>query len=302
MEVTVKDRKGKDIAKLSVNANMTVKDLKHLYLKETKKKKISVNRQYYTLNEVKGTALSDNTKKLKDYDIKDGDILYIKDLGLQISWKLVFLAEYFGPIGIFIIFYSCRNLIYGQGSADIPLSFTQKAGFLMVLAHYIKRELETLFIHRFSAETMPIKNLFINCTHYWFTFALLVGYFLFHPKYTEPTYIPQNLKYVLIVAFAFFQLMNFLCHNQLKNLRKPGTTERGIPKGYGFGLVSCANYFWETLVWLSYSILTGTTTSFIFTGFSFYQMAQWALKKHRRYKKDFKDYPKNRTAIVPFVL
>ncbi|CAI2376697.1 unnamed protein product [Moneuplotes crassus] len=302
MEVTIKNRKGKDLATLNVNSNMTVKDLKNLYLKEAKGKKVSFNRQYYTLNEIKGKALNDDTKKLSSYDIKSGDTLYLKDLGLQISWKLVFLVEYFGPIGIFLIFYYFRNLIYGQGSANVPLSFTQKAGFFMVLGHYIKRELETLFIHRFSSSTMPFKNLFINCTHYWFTFALLVGYFLFHPKYTEPTYIPMNLKYILIGLFAFFQLMNFLCHNELKNLRKPGTTERGIPKGFGFGLVSCANYFWETLVWLSYSVLTGTATSYLFLVFSFYQMSEWALKKHRRYKKEFKDYPKERTAILPFLL
>ena len=302
MEVTIKDRKDRVIVTLSVNQDMTIKELKKLYLKDTKQKKIGFNRQYYTLKEIRGTALTDNTKDLKHYGVKNGDTLYLKDLGLQISWKLVFLAEYFGPIAIFLILKSCRNFIYGQGSADIALTFTQKAGFYMVLAHYIKRELETLFIHRFSSSTMPIKNLFINCTHYWFTFALLVGYFLFHPKYVEPSYISMNLKYILIGLFSLFQIMNFLTHNELKNLRKPGTTERGIPKGYGFGLVSCANYFWETLVWGSYSVLTGTVTSYLFLAFSFYQMSQWALKKHKRYRKEFKDYPKNRKAIIPFLL
>lgn len=39
---------------------------------------------------------------------------------------------------------------------------------------------------------------------------------------------------------------------------------------------------------------------FAFAGF--YQMAVWALGKHRAYKKDFKDYPRGRKAIIPFVL
>lgn len=34
----------------------------------------------------------------------------------------------------------------------------------------------------------------------------------------------------------------------------------------------------------------------------FYQMTVWALGKHRAYKKDFKDYPRGRKAIIPFVL
>jgi very-long-chain enoyl-CoA reductase len=301
MEVTIKDRKDKELAKLATNQNMTLKDLKKLYLSETKLKKVSFERQYYTLNAVKGKVVNDNTKTLKELGINNGDVLYLKDIGMQISWRFVFLAEYFGPIAIFVALYYLRDFIYGSGSS-VPLTFSQKAGFFMVLGHYIKRELETLFIHRFSSETMPFTNLFKNCTHYWVIFGTLVGYFLLHPKYTEPTYIPMNVKYVLIAAFVFFQIMNFLCHNTLKNLRKPGTTERGIPKGYGFGLVSCANYFWESLVWLDYSILTGCTTSYLFLLFSFGQMAIWAQAKHRRYKKEFKDYPKGRKAIIPFLL
>ena len=41
----------------------------------------------------------------------------------------------------------------------------------------------------------------------------------------------------------------------------------------------------------------------IFLVVSTYQMAVWALKKHRNYKKEFgKEYPRNRKAIFPFIL
>lgn len=171
----------------------------------------------------------------------------------------------------------------------------------MVVAHYLKREYETIFVHRFGNETMPFKRVFINSIHYWGTFGALVGYFFLHPLYTEPNF-PLPVKYGLIGAFALFQFLNFKCHTILRDLWKPGTNERGIPKGWGFGLVSCANYFYETLVWLSFSVFSGTFTSYLFLLFSFYQMTVWALQKHARYRKDFKDYPKNRKAIVPFVI
>jgi very-long-chain enoyl-CoA reductase len=52
-----------------------------------------------------------------------------------------------------------------------------------------------------------------------------------------------------------------------------------------------------------FSILTKNYTAFIFTLFSVVQMTQWALEKHRRYRKEFGDkYPKNRKAIFPFIL
>ena len=40
----------------------------------------------------------------------------------------------------------------------------------------------------------------------------------------------------------------------------------------------------------------------LFTLFGFYQMAVWAIGKHRNYRKEFKDYRKGRKAIVPFLL
>lgn len=39
---------------------------------------------------------------------------------------------------------------------------------------------------------------------------------------------------------------------------------------------------------------------FCFAGF--YQMAVWALGKHRNYKKEFKSYPRGRKAIIPFLI
>lgn len=40
----------------------------------------------------------------------------------------------------------------------------------------------------------------------------------------------------------------------------------------------------------------------LFTVAGFYQMAIWALGKHRNYKKEFSNYPRRRKAIVPFLL
>ena len=117
----------------------------------------------------------------------------------------------------------------------------------MVILHYVKRELETIFVHRFSNDTMPFTNIFKNSIHYWGFFGLFNMYFFLHPDYTKPSWASDQFYIASTVFFCFFEFMNLMCHLELKNLRKPGTTERGIPKGYGFGYVSCANYFWEHL-------------------------------------------------------
>lgn len=126
----------------------------------------------------------------------------------------------------------------------------------MFVGHFLKRELETLFVHRFSNDTMPFFNLFKNCFHYWLIFGFFNGYFFFHPRYTPPAWASDTTFILLACLFAFFEFMNLMTHITLKNLRRPGSTERGIPKGWGFGLVSCANYFWEIMCWLTFAIFS----------------------------------------------
>ena len=102
--------------------------------------------------------------------------------------------------------------------------------------------------------------------------------------------------------FCIFEFMNLMCHIQLKNLRKPGTTERGIPMGWGFQLVSCANYFWEGMAWLTFAVQSQVLGAYFFLAVSVIQMMEWAMSKHRRYRKDFGDkYPKGRKAMIPFI-
>lgn len=105
----------------------------------------------------------------------------------------------------------------------------------MVLIHYLKREYETLFVHRFSNETMPLTNLFKNSTHYWLVMGLGTMYFYLHPDYTPPSWACCETNfYYTFGLFLFCEFMNFQCHGVLRDLRKPGTTTRGVPHGYGF--------------------------------------------------------------------
>lgn len=67
-------------------------------------------------------------------------------------------------------------------------------------------------------------------------------------------------------------------------------------------LVSCPNYTYEVGAWVSFSVMTQCLPAYLFAFAGFYQMAVWALGKHKNYRNEFKNYPKNRKAIIPFVL
>ena len=56
----------------------------------------------------------------------------------------------------------------------------------------------------------------------------------------------------------FAELSNLSAHLTLRSLRPAGTTKRAIPYGYGFSLVSCPNYFFETVAWTVIAVMTGS--------------------------------------------
>ena len=171
----------------------------------------------------------------------------------------------------------------------------------MTLVHYVKRELETVFVHRFSSETMPLVNIFKNCFGYYFLFGVLTMYFYLHPDYTAPNWLTPELSFAFTALFLLFEFLNLKTHLVLRNLRKEGTTERKIPYGWGFDVVSCANYLWETCAWLTFFLHASVPGGFVCLAAMVYIMSDWALKKHKRYKAEFANYPKERFAIYPFI-
>lgn len=137
----------------------------------------------------------------------------------------------------------------------------------------MKRELETLFVHRFSRPTMPFFNIFKNSIYYW-AFAFFVSYVLCHPEYTEadplhfqiglgvmagacPAPRPQRPSHPPHPAATVCEVINFLVHLQFRLMRpKEGSLKRSPPKGILFSLVSCPNYTAEIMCWVAFSFAT----------------------------------------------
>ena len=188
------------------------------------------------------------------------------------------------------------------------------------LLHYLKREFETLFVHRFGNSTMPLRNLFKNSSYYWGN-AILCSYFINRPGFPSPSPLIIGAGLLLFIVSTPYRLIflankehqvgelgNLQSHLTLRNLRKPGTKERNIPQGGLFQLVSCANYTYEILGWLGFCLMTCSFAACLFTFQGAFQMYFWALAKHRRYRKEFNGengttvYPKQRKALVPFLV
>eukprot|EP00112_Aurelia_sp_Birch-Aquarium-sp1_P023733 Seg719.5 transcript_id=Seg719.5/GoldUCD/mRNA.D3Y31 product="putative very-long-chain enoyl-CoA reductase art-1" protein_id=Seg719.5/GoldUCD/D3Y31 len=286
----------------NLSSNSTIQDVKEELSKTVKK--YYVDRQSFKL-EPRGKALRDDeTLAALGLDNPNGKI-YFKDLGPQVAWTTVFLTEYAGPMLIYPIFYLRPSCIYGEGASLQSTAPAVNIACACWCFHYAKRLLETVFIHRFSHNTMPIRNIFKNSVYYW-GFTCLVSYFVNHPLYT-PAMFGSLQIYGSLAGFMLCEYGNFVSHCVFRDLRPPGTRERRIPYptsnpfSWMFEFVSCPNYTYEVGAWIFFTTMTQSLTAGLFTLAGFVQMAIWAKNKHRNYKKEFKDYPR-RKAIIPFLL
>lgn len=306
--ITIKPN-SKSLREIKVNTtpSTVVKDIVNEYAKVHKTSEHRIR-----LTKVDETGKSKEKVALK-YDetvdqngLRDGDEIFAKDLGPQVSWRTVFLVEYFGPILLNTIFY------YGVYDAS-NVTLTQNVAYIIIMLHFFKREYESTFIHSFSKATMPIFNLYKNCTHYWFVSGLCFGITLFHNNDFEGSnklvkfifHVRDCSKDQLIlicIVWALAELGNYVCHVQFQNLRKGGFTGHKIPYGFLFEYVTCPNYTFEILGWLMFAILTNNWSSWVFFFVGSGQMIIWAIKKHELMRREFPNYPKSRTAVFPYIL
>ncbi|AAS52896.1 AER215Wp [Eremothecium gossypii ATCC 10895] len=244
-----------------------------------------------------------------DYFQQPDDVLYVKDLGPQISWRMVFVAEYLGPILVHTALYNLsqrRDLTWLHSNAQQYNPHLNRVAYLLVLIHYAKREFETLFVHSFSQSTMPLFNLFKNSFHYWVLNGMIgLGYFGYGFPVSNETVVwlysklRLNNVYKLIGLFLVSEIWNFYTHLQLRwwgDLQKrKGVTSR-VPINSGiFKLLVAPNYTFEVWSWVWFALIMKLNLfALFFLGVSTTQMYLWAAKKNKRYGT-------RRAFLIPFV-
>ncbi|KAH9953205.1 3-oxo-5-alpha-steroid 4-dehydrogenase-domain-containing protein [Lactifluus volemus] len=270
MSVDLSSRQAADVA--------TVADVKATLAKRDPR--LYVERQKLTLKG--GSKALEDDAILAAAGVLDGSEMVVKDLGPQVSWRTVFMTEYVaGPLVIHPIFYYLPKALYGD---EVQHSQLQKYVYAMVMLHFAKRELESVFVHRFSHATMPLRNIFKNSIHYHILSGLFLAYPIYGPTYSaDSLYIRGTLRsnpnflWTCAGVWLFAELSNLHTHLTLRNLRPLGTKKRAIPYGYGFGLISCPNYFFESVAWAAVAYMSGS----------------WA--------GIGKEYPRQRKAMFPFL-
>lgn len=104
------------------------------------------------------------------------------------------------------------------------------------------------------------------------------------------------------ILFAAGMYINWKSDAMLIALRRPGETGYKIPAGWLFRYISCPNLFGETLEWAGFALLCWNLPALTFFIWTTANLIPRAISHHRWYHQQFAGYPKERKAIIPFLL
>jgi 3-oxo-5-alpha-steroid 4-dehydrogenase 1 len=170
----------------------------------------------------------------------------------------------------------------------------------LFLLHYVNRSFifpllirggkPTPFVIFLLAFIFCVFNGYLQC-RYLATYAVYPSNWITDPRF-------------VIGVLLFFAGMGINIHSDsiLRNLRKPGETTYKIPRGGMFELISGANFFGEILEWGGFALASWSVVGLAFFVYTMSNIGPRAYHHHQWYKSKFEDYPKNRKAIIPFIL
>ena len=90
---------------------------------------------------------------------------------------------------------------------------------------------------------------------------------------------------------------------KLRSLRADGSTGYKIPRGGLYEYVSCPNFLAEIVEWIGFAIMSWSLPGVIYAAWVSLTLFSTGLGTHRWYVEHFgKAYPRNRRAIIPFLI
>jgi len=103
-----------------------------------------------------------------------------------------------------------------------------------------------------------------------------------------------------LVIFITGMYINRHSDNMLISLRQ-AEKQYQIPRGGIFRYISCPNHFGEIVEWIGFAIIGFSLGSLSFALWTSFNLIPRAMNHHNWYKNNFKDYPKDRRAVIPFI-
>ncbi|MEQ9426630.1 MAG: DUF1295 domain-containing protein [Cyclobacteriaceae bacterium] len=180
-------------------------------------------------------------------------------------------------------------------------SYLSVVFIIIWLSHYLRRTFHYPFQTKGKNKPFPVllvlMAIIFNCMN-----GFINGVEIFHLNEYSSGWL-FGWKFMLgAVLFYLGYYINARSDHILSNMERGPDGGYTIPHEGFFKYVSCPHYFGEIVQWCGWAMLTWSWAGLAFAVYTFSNLAPRAFSHHKWYKKEFKDYPGNRKALVPFLV
>lgn len=174
--------------------------------------------------------------------------------------------------------------------------------FIMLwLSHYLHRTFIYPFTQSGKNKPYPIivvsMAFIFNCLN-----GFINGFGVFHLHNYDNRWLFSWQFITGIILFISGFIINKKADDKFRLLRKANPGEYVIPNGWLFRYISNPHYFGEIIEWGGWVLLTWSLSGLAFFIFTIANLFPRAISSHRWYRVNFKDYPAERKALVPFII
>jgi len=169
----------------------------------------------------------------------------------------------------------------------------------LYIIHYFNRTIIFPFRLKLKKNKIPL-HIVLSAATFNLINTFFLGYYFGNIATYDLNWFKSPYFIVGVIIFLTGMIINIKSDNILINLRKNKTKEYNIPFGGLFKYISCPNHFGEIIEWYGFAILTWSFAGFSFAIWTTCNLLPRSKKHHNWYKKKFKDYPKDRKAVLPF--
>lgn len=174
--------------------------------------------------------------------------------------------------------------------------------FALWQGHYSYRALIMPFLMRIHAKRLPVATIWFGLPFNALN-GFVNGYAVGQADHLASAQWLSDPRFAIGLAVAAVGwAINVHSDNILFRLRRPGETGYRVPQGGMFRFVSSANYLGEILLWCGWAVMSWTLAGLVFALFTIANLGPRAMSHHKWYRATFPDYPRERKALIPWVL
>ncbi len=192
-------------------------------------------------------------------------------------------------------------LLYFMREAFVPISNYALLLLALFFFHYLNRTFIFPLRIKTKGKKMPLLIVVSAILFNVVNGSSLGYYFANFASYTSADFKSMHFIFGALL-FCAGMCINWIYDTRLINMRKESSQQYVIPQGALFNVISCPNLFGEIVEWSGFALMCWNLPALSFLVWTLANLVPRAISHHRWYLQKFEDYPKERKAVIPYII